>query len=173
MQLEAAWLSAFPEFLLTFSEGLEDIAMFTRTTRFSAAFLLVLVSEAWADDSTPTAEESALIQAHASSWNLLLERQHLKAMTLQWETLITKPDSAAVLYQQMVTVATKVVGHLELKSGYPGPMLMRWVEQDAGLSPFFFPPGPEVKSKEGGGFWKLFTPIIPILLVKVVDRVLD
>jgi hypothetical protein len=30
-----------------------------------------------------------------------------------------------------------------------------------------------VKSKEGGGIWKLFTPIIPIILVKVVDRMLD
>ena len=154
-------------------KGLEDKAMFTRTSRLSVAFLLVLVSEAWADGSAPTAEESALIQAHASSWNLLLERQHLKAMTLQWETLFAKPDSAAVLYQQMLAVASKVVGHLELKTGYPGTMLMRWLEKDVGLSPYFFPPGPEMKSKEGGGFWKLLAPIIPILLLKVVDQVLD
>lgn len=147
--------------------------MFTRTTRLSAAFLLVLASEAWADDSIPTAEESALIQAHASSWNLLIERQNLKALTSQWETVISNPDSAAMLYEQMVAVSTRIVSHLEVKSGYPGPMLMRWIEQDAGLSPYFFPPGPEMKPKEGGGIWKLFTPIIPILMVKVVDRVLD
>jgi hypothetical protein len=30
-----------------------------------------------------------------------------------------------------------------------------------------------MKSKEGGGFWKLLAPIIPILLLKVVDQVLD
>lgn len=147
--------------------------MFTRTTRLSAAFLLILVPEAWADDSVPTAEESALIQAHASSWNLLLERQQLKAMRLQWETLFAKPDSAAALYQQMLTVASKVVGHLELKTGYPETMLMRWLEKDVGLGPYFFPPGPEMKTKEGGGFWKLFAPVIPILLLKVVDQVLD
>ena len=93
-------MSVLPRFSPMIFKGLEDKAMFTRTSRLSAAFLLVLVSEAWADSSAPTAEESALIQAHASSWNLLLERQHLKAMTLQWETLFAKPDSAAVLYQQ-------------------------------------------------------------------------
>ncbi len=173
MLYEGPWLSVFPRFFLMIFEGLEDNAMFARTARLSAAFLLILVSEAWADDSVPTAEESALIQAHASSWNLLLERQQLKAMRLQWETLIAKPDSAAALYQQMLAVATKVVGQLELKTGYPGPLLMRWLEADAGLSPYFFPPGPEMKPKEGGGFWKLFTPIIPILLLKVVDQVLD
>lgn len=171
--MSGAWLSVSPRFFPKIFEGLEDKAMFTRTTRLSAAFLLVLVSEAWTDDSTPTAEESALIQAHASSWDLLLERHRLKAMTLQWEALIAKPDSAAALYQQMLSVASKVVGHLELRTGYPGTMLMRWLEKDVGLSPYFFPPGPEMKTKVGGGFWKLFAPIIPILLIKVVDQVLD
>jgi hypothetical protein len=148
--------------------------MSIRTTLLVAVSSLVLVSAGRAEDSALSSKEVAVIEAHASSWDLVLKREHLKAMTVHWLTLTADPDSATTYFGRMLPVADAIVDRLAMTTGYSREHLMRWLESDIGLNPYFFPPRPEqLVPEEGGGLWWVLKPLLPILLYRLVDRALD
>ena len=124
-----------------------------------------------ASESQPSAEEVAAIETHAASWDLVLKREHLKAMTTKWRTLISDPDSAAAYFGEMLPVANSVVDQLVVTTGFSRGLLMRWLESDVGLQAYFFPPHPEQTRKDGGsGIWGILKSLVPIILYRLVDR---
>jgi hypothetical protein len=126
-----------------------------------------------ADDGQPTEKESATIAAHAGSWNLLLLREHLKVMVVQWGTLVTDPAAASAHFEKMLPVADSVVDRLALATGYSRGRLMRWLEGDVGAPAYFVPPGPERVESSGSGIWKFLGPLVPVIVYRVIDRVVD
>jgi len=147
----------------------------SRATLFTVVLFLGFAGgpPARAGDDQPSEKESAAIAAHAGSWNLLLLREHLKAMTVRWGELVTDPAAAAAHFEKMLPVADSIVDRLALATGYSRGMLMRWLEQDVGAPPYFFPPGPERLDKDGAGVWKLLGPLVPVILYRMIDRMVD
>jgi hypothetical protein len=122
----------------------------------------------------PSAQDVPMIEAHASTWDLVLKREQLRSMTQTWRGLTADPDSATAYFATMLPVADAVVDRLLLVTALPRGTLMRWLENDVGLGPYFFPPRPEVRmEKKGNGLLKILGPLLPILMYRVVDRVLD
>ena len=150
--------------------------MFARCLILVTAALFTLAWEAWAEDlpliqHMPSAQDATVIEAHASTWDLLLERERLREMATHWTALSTKPDSSLAWATTMLFLANEIVGKLTLSTGLPNATLMRWLEKDVGLKPYFFPPPPEHKEeKKHGEVWKVLTPLLPIILYRVVDR---
>lgn len=137
-------------------------------------FLLAWTAAVRADDFQPTPKQAEDLAAHAASWDLVLQREHLKHLVGEWKQLTAMPDSATACYNRMLVVADAVVDRLVLATGYPRSPVMRWLEADIGLAPFFFPPGPGPVSGKGGfNLWTVLQPLLPILVYRVVDRVLD
>ena len=61
-----------------------------------------------------------------------------------------------------------------MATGFSRTMLMRWLESDAGLNAYFFPPRPEQRlEKKGNALLKILSPLVPVILYRVVDRVLE
>ena len=141
---------------------------------FCSAFPALAASDPPPVQDMPSEQDAAAIEAHASAWHLLLKREQLRVLTKRWSASLANPDSAAACYAVMLPVADGIVDEIALTTGFPRAALMRWLEDDVGLKPYFFPPQPEqvVESKKSG-VWKFLSPLVPIILYRVVDRMLD
>jgi hypothetical protein len=147
-----------------------------RTITQVAAALAVLAPapDALAQDGMPSSRDVPLIETHASTWDMVLKREQLRTMTRTWQGLTANPDSAAAYFTVMLPVADAIVDQLMLSTALPRGTLMRWLESDVGLKPYFFPPRPQIQAeKKGGGLLKLLSPLVPIIMYRVMDRMLD
>jgi hypothetical protein len=153
--------------------------MFARSLIAAAAFLSTAGLGASAEETQtvpdmPSAQEVQIIETHASTWFMLVEREQLRSMTKQWPVLMAKPDSAKAIFTTMFSMASEIVDQLMLSTGISRGILMRWLEKDVGLKAYFFPPYPENNTeKKQSELWKILTPILPIILYRFVDRIVD
>ena len=142
-------------------------------TLFTISFFLLLPPGISASESHPTADQAAAIETHAASWDLVLKREHLKAMTTKWRTLISDPDTAAAYFGEMLPLANSIVDQLTISTRFSRGMIMRWLENDVGVKAYFFPPHPEQEKEEGGGgILRILGSLIPIVLYRLVDQVI-